>query len=467
MTAELPTIEGGDGISRRAVVTARRTTHRGSGPTQHRRVALRVGWGVADQGISSLGNLVLGVLVARALSPHDFGAYAVAFTTFGFILSANRGPSTDPLLVRHSGPRTAEWRRAVSACTGCALTIGIASGIGCLLVGLALPGQLEAGFVALGIGMPGILLQDSWRFAFFSSGQAHLAFASDLLSGLLQTGGLLTLVAFHELTVFSAILVFGLTTGLAGLASVAVGRIVPNLLLVRSWLVQTRSLGTRYLVENLSLGTFRQLRMATIGLIAGLAAVGAIRGAEILTGPLMMLNAGVSQVAVPEAKQVLDRSPHRLERFCLALAAPQIAVTALWAVVAFAFVPRGLGHLLLGDSWKAAAQLLPPMMVVTVTTIFANGAIAGVRALGASRRSMATQLCNTTVMFALSTLGAVATGTALGSYWGFAAAGVFGTTCWWWQLRQAVAGHLATHGRPGVGVGRALGVDLGVEGGER
>lgn len=444
MTAEVPAIKAeGAAEASQPLVPLSRAPHPGEGThTQRRRVALRVGWGVADQGISSLSNLLLGVLVARALSADDFGAYAVAFTTFGFIVSANRGPSTDPLLVRHSGPCTTEWRRAVAACTGCALAIGIAAGILCVIVGAVLPGELRAGFIALGIGLPGILLQDSWRFAFFSSGQAHRAFGSDLLSGLLQTGGLLTLVAVHGLTVFSAILVFGLTTTVAAVASAAVGGIAPNLMLVRSWLVQTRSLGTRYLVENLSLGTFRQLRMATIGLIAGLTAVGAIRGAEILTGPLMMLNAGVSQVAVPEARQVLDRSPRRLARFCLALAVPQLAVTAIWGAIAFTLVPHGLGHLLLGDSWKAASELLPPMMVVTVTTVLANGAIAGVRALGASRRSMATQLCNTTVMFALSTAGAFVTRDAVGSYWGFAVAGVLGMAFWWWQLQRAIDGHL-------------------------
>ena len=46
----------------------------------------RLGWGVADQGISSVGNFAFSIIVAKALSPSDFGAFAIAFVTYGMIL---------------------------------------------------------------------------------------------------------------------------------------------------------------------------------------------------------------------------------------------------------------------------------------------------------------------------------------------------------------------------------------------
>lgn len=405
------------------------------------RLALRVGWGVADQGISSLSNLLMGVLVARAVSPEAFGGYAVVYTTFAFVLSANRGPSTDPLLVRHSGERTAQWREAIAAATGCALGIGIATGALCVGIGLLLPANLSAGFIALGIGLPGILLQDSWRFGFFSCGRPQLAFLADLLWGVLQAGALIAILATHHLTVFTAVLAFGLTAGAAGVGAAVVGGIAPNPSRIPSWLAQTRSLGARYLVENLSIGLSRQLRITLVGVIAGLAAVGAIRGAEILAGPLTMLAAGVSQVAVPEAKEVLERAPHRLERFCFALGVPQVGLAAAWGAVAFVLVPRGLGTFLLGDNWAPASHLLLPMLMVTVLTVFGSSAMAGVRALGAAPRSLAAQVSNAAVTLVCSVAGAVLGG-ALGSYWGLTLGTGLGVILWWRQLRFAIRDHL-------------------------
>jgi len=137
-------------------------------------VARRLGWGVADQGVSSISNFVLGVVVARSLDAASFGAFGLAYVTFGLAISATRGLATDPLLVRFSGARTPAWRRAVAASSATATLCGIVTGVVCILVGLALPPQVGGGFIALGVGLPGLMLQDSLRFAFFSVGEPQL-----------------------------------------------------------------------------------------------------------------------------------------------------------------------------------------------------------------------------------------------------------------------------------------------------
>ena len=50
-----------------------------------------LGWGVADQGVSSLGNFAFSILLAKALSPTDFGGFTIAWVTYGMILNASRG----------------------------------------------------------------------------------------------------------------------------------------------------------------------------------------------------------------------------------------------------------------------------------------------------------------------------------------------------------------------------------------
>ena len=42
----------------------------------------RLGWGVADQGISSLSNFALGIVAASRWTPTEFGAFTLAFVTY-------------------------------------------------------------------------------------------------------------------------------------------------------------------------------------------------------------------------------------------------------------------------------------------------------------------------------------------------------------------------------------------------
>ena len=406
-------------------------------------VARRLGWGVLDQGISSLSNFILGIMVARALPAPEFGAFALAFVTFGFVINASRGPSTDPLIVRFSGEPRERWRPAAGAALGTSLSVGVIAGVLCLFVGLAIGGDIGTGFMALAVGLPGILLQDGYRFAFFSRGQGHRAFLNDLVWGLLQTATLVVLAATDHLTIASSLMAFG------GTATVAAGfgwwqlRLAPHVGMARSWLVEQRALGGRYFIENVSTAGARQLRMVAVGLLAGLAAVAQVRAAEILMGPFMTLLAGVSQVSVPEARVVLSNQPRRLIRFCLTLASVQGAAAAVWTVVVLIVLPAGLGELLLQDLWEPTQKLLLPLGLVLVLGCFENSASAGLRALGAARRSLAAQLTGSGLYVLLGGLGAELGG-AYGSVWGLFCAMLLSEVMWWTQLRRGLRDHLAS-----------------------
>ena len=65
-----------------AAAPTRDTT--GAGRTFRRaaRMGARVGWGFGDQAVSSLGNFLLGFLVARNVDTATFGAFSVAYTKY-------------------------------------------------------------------------------------------------------------------------------------------------------------------------------------------------------------------------------------------------------------------------------------------------------------------------------------------------------------------------------------------------
>jgi O-antigen/teichoic acid export membrane protein len=131
--------------------------------TTARATARRLGWGLADQGVSSITNFVLGLVVARSLGATAFGAFSLAWVTYGVVLNVSRGLATDPLTVRYSGPADARWHGAVVRAASTAVAIGVAFGAASALGGLAMGRSVGPGFVALGITLPALMLQDCWR----------------------------------------------------------------------------------------------------------------------------------------------------------------------------------------------------------------------------------------------------------------------------------------------------------------
>jgi len=409
-------------------------------------VVRRLGWGVVDQGVSSLGNFALGLLVAKALGPEGFGAFTLAYVTYGVVLNAARGLATDPLLVRHSGAKTPAWRQAVAAATATGLLVGVGAGVVCVVAGLLLPHQIGWAFVALGIGLPGLMLQDAWRFAFFSSHEPSKAVVNDGVWAVLQLVIVWALLTTGTATVGTSVLAFGAAALVAAALGLVQTGIRPRLSDAHRWMRTNIDLGGRYLVENVSISGARQIRFVLLGALAGLAAVGEVRAAEMLMGPFLVILMGMSQVAVPEASQILRRSPGHLGRFCFAFGSVQAVSAALWGGLVLLALPRHLGEDLLGASlWDTADQLLPIVITGMVVGGFSVGAAAGVRALGAARRSLRAQLTYSGLYLLGGSVGAWLGG-ARGTCLGVAGATALGTVVWWFQLQRARAEYTGVPG---------------------
>ena len=402
-----------------------------------RAMAQRLGWGVADQAVSSLNNFLLGIFVIRLLGPLDFGSFSVAYVTYTVVLNAARGLGTDPLLVRHSGAPDERWRRAVASATATSTVVGVVAALGFVALVPVLPGSLQGAFLALAVGLPGLMLQDSSRFAFFSIGRAGRAVVNDAIWGLLQVAMLLGLYFSGHVGVVQCMLVMGISGTCAALFGLKQTGVMPDFSSVVRWVVDHRSLGSRYLVENLTLGGSRQVRVVLLGSFAGLAAVGEVRAAEMLMGPFLVILMGASQVAVPEGVRVLSRSPQRLTRFCLGIGVAEGVAALCWGLLLLLLLPLGLGDLILGPAWTAAAFLLPAVIIAMGMAAFETGAMAGVRALGASSRSLFAQLFAAALHVVGGGAGALVGG-ANGSCWGVAVAGVVSATIWWVQLHRGV-----------------------------
>ncbi len=406
--------------------------------------ARRMGWGLADQVVSSLTNFAVGIYVVHALGAVQFGAFSLAYVTYGFVLNASRGLATDPLMVRFSGTDLPTWRRAVADCTGTATVVGLALGA-CVLAAVAvLGGRTGAAFLALGLTLPGLLLQDSWRYSFFALGRGGHAFLNDTIWALTLLPALAVLHVTGHADVFWFVFAWGITATIAAAAGALQARVIPRPDGTWGWLSEHRDLGPRYLAQGTAQSAAVQLRAYGIGFVLGLAALGSVQAAATLFGPMTILFFGMSLVTIPEAARVLRRSPRHLPLFCLVISGGLSMAALAWGVILLVAVPRGFGSWLLGPIWRSTYPLVLPQMFFVIGQGIGAGEGTGLGALGAARRSLR-QSVLAAVLFVIGSLVGAVAGGAAGTLWGAAASQWISAVYGWWQLREAQrdAGHLS------------------------
>lgn len=397
----------------------------------------RLGWGVADQAVSSVTNFAVNIYIARDLGAVQYGAFALAYVTYGFALNASRGLATDPLLVRFSGADLQVWRRAVMNCTGTAVLVGLVTGSCVLVAAKLLGGAAGPAFLALGLTLPGLLLQDSWRFAFFALGRGGGAFLNDVIWAVTLLPALVLLRLTGHANVFWFVLAWGAAATVAAAVGPLQAGLVPRLSGALGWLSRQRDLGPRYTAEGTANSGAAQLRSYSLGIILGLAALGYVQAASTLMGPLQILIYGMGLVALPEAARILRRSPRHMPLFCGLISAGLALLGLGWGFALMVALPKGLGHWLLGSLWRPAYPLVLPTTLYFMGMCVAVGAGIWLHALAAARRSLRAAIVNSVALLAFSVLGAVMAGTA-GSIRGAAVGTWAGALFCWWQLRAAL-----------------------------
>ena len=404
------------------------------------RAARRFGWGVGDQALSSLTNVALGILVARSLTVGDFGAFNLAFSTYLIGMSVARSIATQPLVIRYSACSNEEWRFGTASATGAGIAVGAVMGTGCILFGVVSGGPMGAAFVSLGWLMPGLLLQDCWRFAFFARGRGLAAFINDLLWAVVLFLVYGVLIVTNRSSIGWLVLGWGGAAVIAGLVGIWQARVIPSLRLSTAWLRDHRDLSTRFIGESIASSGATQFAFYGVGAVAGLTAVGAIRAAMIVLGPLHILFIGLGMVAVPEGARLLARSPEKLRRISILLAGFLGLAAVVWGILAY-YLPASIGTELLGDSWQPARRVLIPLTIMMAGGGVTAGASSGLRALGAARRILRAGVTAAALVVGCAVTGA-ALGGAAGAAWGYAIAITAASAVWWRQFTKGLGDHV-------------------------
>ncbi|MFC8349019.1 hypothetical protein [Streptomyces sp. NPDC057280] len=383
---------------------------------------------VLDQAVSALTNIAVLVLVARHSEADTFALFATAYVVFSVFLGGFGAYVGQELVLHKEQP---PCRGAV------AFTASASAVLGALLAGGAfLTTEDAAVFAALGLVLPITLTQDTLRYCFSVLRKPQLALATDALRLAAVLPALL--LQPDNTSAARTTLVWGLS---------ALPALLLALLLLRTRTKGERTdlgrylvrghLGRRFLVEFGVGNATSQLAVLALGLFATPLAVGALRGATTLFGPLNVAFNAATGFGPP----LLNRHPAP-RRAALLAGGALAAVAAAWGAVLYA-LPSGWGRQLLGDTWESAAKVLPATGAQYAAMAFGVCGLLALRVLS-PRATMPVQLLFSPVSAGLLLAGYAWTGVE-GAAWGLCLGSVLkGAAAWIRTTRTAAPQQAST-----------------------
>ncbi|HEY5835881.1 hypothetical protein [Streptomyces sp.] len=307
---------------------------------------------VADQAVSAFTNIVVLVVAARLSSAAAFSVFSMVYMVFTVLLGLNVSYVGQALVLERGSARVrAACRSAVVFTAGAATVVGAGMAGGLAFVG----GGTARGLAVLGLVLPVVLTQDGLRYCFSALRLPHCALAADTVRLLVvvpalaaqpQGAGAARLVAVWGVSALPALVVGGaLLWPRVKDAPVDVGGYL-----------RRGHLGRRFVVEFGVANAAGQLAVIGLGLFAAPLAVGALRGATTLFGPMNVLFNSATAFGPPLLGRVRGTDDKVRATAVLGIALAWTAVA--WTVVLM-LLPDHVGRRLLGDTWASSAALLP------------------------------------------------------------------------------------------------------------
>ncbi|MEU3403395.1 hypothetical protein ABZ766_05470 [Streptomyces sp. NPDC006670] len=383
---------------------------------------------VLDQAASSATNILVLVLAARLSSASGFADFSMVYVTFTVLLGLNMAyVGQTVVLEKETGGRLG------AVCRSSVLfTAGAAGAAGLLLAvaGLVVPGHAGWALLALGLVLPLVLVQDGLRYCFSALRVPERALAADALRLVCVVAAL----AVQPQGASAGRLV--LVWGVSALPALGLG-----VWLLRPYVRGARAdvrpylrrghLGQRFVVEFAVGNGSSQLAVLGLGAFATPLAVGALRGATTLFGPLNVLFNSANAFGPP----IVGRASGKrgVVRLTALMGAALAVLGAGWAAVLYA-LPDRLGRRLLGDTWAAASALLPATGAQYAVMGLGTCALLTLRVLN-PKATLSLQVVFSLLSVALL-LGGYAAWGVTGAAWGLAAGSAAKAAAGWTRVAR-------------------------------
>lgn len=325
---------------------------------------------LADQVVSSVSNLLVVVLVARAVSPTTFGQFVLGYAVLTLTLGLSRAYFGSRVSL---APDMQEARRLTGALVAGMLVISPLVALAVLAVStLATEGQAPLICAVVAVATPIVCVQDVLRFGAASGGRPLAALLSDGVWVLVMA---VPFALSLQLGAVSALMLWAGGSALALLVALIAFRERPR------WRAGMRELRRRENVgASLTLGAVATTSATLLVLLVvsntlGPAAAGSLRGASTAMGPVNVLLAFTALGVTPV---LVRRARHGDQRFCLAVAAVLVGLVLAWGAVLL-LLPERLGTAAFGSSWGGIRNVVTWTVVEYVFLAVGAAAFLGLK----------------------------------------------------------------------------------------
>jgi O-antigen/teichoic acid export membrane protein len=411
----------------------------------------RGSWNLLDQMLSALTNVVLGIVITWTGGKIAFGAFGVAFLIFSLLIAIERALVGLVLGIRHSNLSREEMRSVAATGLGTVLSLGVLSGLLCMVSGLLIGGIVGPALVAVGVCMAPLIMQDTCRMVFFALARPALAALNDAVWAVVQFTAIALLASGGVKDPASLIGAWGGAALVCVVLALIQLRVVPRPFAAWEWCRHHRDLVGYLLPETLLTSGGLNVSTLLAGRLVGLEGIAALRGGQLLLGPLGIVSSSAVTFVVPELSRRTTMSATSLRRAALAISGA-MAVVSLTYLGLLLVVPDAAGTWLFRDNWTAARSVLVPLGVFSTAAAISTGPALVVIAMGNARQLLRITALQTPLLLLLMPLGA-ALGGAPGAAWGQVAAGTVPVPFWFRALQRAIDGRVEGGSAPSLPTG--------------
>lgn len=274
---------------------------------------------MADQGLFAASNFLVSVLLARWLSPQDYGAFAVGYAAFWFVGVLHDALLTEPMLIFGADKYNADLSGYLVALLYGHVGFGVVSGLllllGSLVVEVSGSHALFLALLGLAGAGPFMLLQILMRRVCYVIFKPHLAAMGGALYMLLMLAGAYVLYQAGRLSALTAF-------GLMGLSGLAAGLLLAALLHVSLPSLRSKTTFRDYLRDHWDYGRWsvgtRTMVWVTqssyfmlLPIWGGLEASAALRALMNLIMPALQTYTAISVLLLPTLVQAREQARFR------------------------------------------------------------------------------------------------------------------------------------------------------------
>lgn len=381
-------------------------------PGRNRNLWRKGFWGIADQALISAAHFITTILVARVISPREFGLYALAYTGLVFLNTVQSALVTEPHTTL-GAPLTGTRYVAYTTDTGWTqVLLCIASAL--LVLAIAVPATIRGWWVApvilaLAPATVAWQLQTYLRRAMYTRSQVLQAFINDLLSygghiiivaGLWWTG---TLTPVRSLIALAATSALGTFLGLWQLRR-HLDRTF-NRERIRPTAQANWSFGKWLLGEHISYWTSGQIYPVLAAGLVSVTATGALRAIETIMGPTNVLRIALDPLFAPRAARTYARGgTPALLRLIRRLQVLNVIAIGTYCITVMMFAGP-IMRFVYGDAYGPYGWVLALVSMITLVNALRSPIRIGLKTLGQTnavfRTNLAASIADLTLGLAL------------------------------------------------------------------